>query len=481
MLSVELQDKQNTFNQKYGVNFDVEKMQSDALKFALLDEALIDKINDDVAKAENYFNFMRKMLLNSLDAKTKVSAEGKYNLDDFDFADFINEFEEIVSQNNAESKNPQPRKPFENMKYEDLIERVKGVAQPYNQSVYGIWAAKIINQKIKFTYENLQAVTNGAINAIETSITNADASFARTNLINIVYAKEAMAQVRASRTGWWKFWHMYDNYKERKYYESLVNKVEEYTEKGFSVGKIMEEAPQELLKNAYKKTASQEERELDATLQRIQEAEAKKNSVIGVREKMEAVIAKPETTNEIVSDIMKALPKSVLAENVQKTMLINHIVPEMITKVQECNREFDKVIVSRTMTPNVQMLYFVESMFEKAFPMPVTLGYSEDKDIIVAAQVITDAVLKKLSPVALNPEELGVFANGYVVNNPNAYVNITGIAETDTPMIEAKNAFNGIDSDKVEVFEAITENNAPIVQPVQNDAPSIQSPNLRNK
>ena len=179
MLSVELQNKQNAFNQKYGVNFDVEKMQSDALKFALLDEALIDRINDDVAKAENYFNFMRKMFLNSLDAKTMVSAKGKYNLDDFDFADFINEFEEIVSQNNAESKNPQPRKPFENMKYEDLIERVKGVAQPYNQSVYGIWAAKIINQKIKFTYENLQAVTNGAISAIETSITNA----ARRNIV----------------------------------------------------------------------------------------------------------------------------------------------------------------------------------------------------------------------------------------------------------------------------------------------------------
>jgi hypothetical protein len=133
------------------------------------------------------------------------------------------------------------------------------------------------------------------------------------------------------------------------------------------------------------------------------------------------------------------------------------------------------------MTPNVQMLYFVESMFEKAFPMPVTLGYSEDKDIIVAAQVITDAVLKKLSPVALNPDELGVFANGYVVNNPNAYVNITGIAETDTPMIDAKNAFNAMSSDKVEVFEAITENNAPIVQPVQKDSPSIQSLSLGNK
>lgn len=481
MLSVELQDKQNTFNQKYGVNFDVEKMQSDALKFALLDEALIDKINDDVAKAENYFNFMRRMLLNSLDAKTKVSAEGKYNLDDFDFVDFINEFEEIVSQNNAESKNPQPRKPFENIKYEDLIERVRGVAQPYNQSVYGIWAAKIINQKIKFTYENLQAVTNGAISAIETSITNADASFARTNLINIVYAKEAMAQVRASRTGWWKFWHMYDNYKERKYYESLVKQVEEYTEKGFSVGKIMEEAPQELLKNAYKKTAPKEERELDAALQRVQEMERKKLQISGVREKMEAVIAKSETVDALVEDIMKALPQGGFAEPIQKTILKNNILPEMIKKVQDRNMEFDKAIASRTATPNIEMLYFVEDLFEKAFPMPSTLGYSEDKDMILAAQVITDAVLKKLSPVALNPDELGVFANGYVVNNPNAYVNITGIAETDTPMIEAKNAFNAMNSDKVEVFEAITGNNAPIVQPVQKDAPSTQPLSLGNK
>lgn len=480
MLSVELQNKQTAFNQKYGVNFDVEKMQSDTLRFALLDESLFDKIGDDVAKSENYFMFMRRMLLNSLDAKTNVSAEGKYNLENFDFANFINEFEEIVSQNNAESKNPQPRKPFEGFKYDALLQRVKGVAQPYNQSVYGIWSAKITNRKIKFTYENLKAVTDGAISAIETSITNADESFARKDLINIVYAKEAMAQVRASRTGWWKFWHWYDNYKEGKYYDALVKKVEEYTEKGFSVGKILEEAPQELLKNAYIKTASAEERELDAAVQRIQEAERKKQQMSGVYEKMEQVIAKPETMDAIVEDIMKALPQGGFQEATQKTILKNNILPEMIKKAQDCNREFDKAIASRTMTANVQMLYFVESLFEKAFPMPVTLGYSEDKDMIVAAQVITDAVLKKLSPVALNAEELGVFANGYVVNNPNAYVNITGFVETDTAMIEAKNAFNVMNSDKVEVLEAITENNAPIVQPVQKEPLSTQSPRLRN-
>ena len=465
MISVKLQNNLNKFNEKYSVNFDIEGMQSDLMSFAELDDDfMFEKAVDKAAYVHNYRDIMKKLLLRSLAAKTKISAEGKYSLEDFNIVRFLNDYEDLMAQKNSESKEPRDRAPFENIKFNELLEQAKEITRPYNQSIYGIWASKITNDKDKFTFRDLRAVTDRAIRAIEASRDDADGVYKRSDLANIVYAKSAMEQVRASRTGKWKFWNFIENYREYSYLNKLTDKVTEYREALYPVNDILENAPQEMLKTAYENP--------------IDDKETNKinRQVSNIEEKMKAVINDPATKTSLAEDILKSLPKNGFPEAVQRNFLENNILPQLMDKMQECNKNFDQMINSRLTTPEVQMLYVVEKMYDKVFPMPITLGYLTEKDQIVAAQVITDAVLKKLSPVALNPESLGQFANGYVVNNANAYNGITGLRADDSEMLEAKEAYNSLKADKVEVPEANTDLNAPIVQPIQNNAPVSQPP-----
>lgn len=469
MISVELQNKLNKFNETYHVRFDIEGMESDVLKFAKTDDDfMFESVDDEVAYKENYYDVMKRLLRSSLNARTKISAEGKYSLDDFNVVRFLHDYEDLMAQKNAESKEPRDRAPFENTKFNDLLDRAKGITQPYNQSVYGIWADKIADAKDKFSFRDLRAVTDRAINAIEASLDGGNDTYKRSDLVNVVYAKAAMEKVRESRTGWWKFWNLLENYREYRYLEDLSKKVTEYRESLYPVNEILENAPQEILKNAYENpTASKDG---------VEQAAGQRRQLTNVEEKMKEVIKEPATKDSLTEEILKSLPEGGFPDALKENFLKTQILPQMMDKMQECNRDFDRVIENRLMTPETQMLYVVEKMYDKVFPMSVTLGYTDEKDQILAAQVITDAVLKKLSPVALDPEKLGQFADGYVVNNANAYSNITGFRADDPAMTEARQAFNAMKVDKVEVPEAADVSNAPMVQPIQNSAPVARPP-----
>jgi hypothetical protein len=117
-------------------------------------------------------------------------------------------------------------------------------------------------------------------------------------------------------------------------------------------------------------------------------------------------------------------------------------------------------------------------MFEKAFPTPSTLGYvNDEKQQLLVSQIIVDALLKKVSPVALNPA-LAQFANGYVLNNANEYSGITGFYAHDDVMIQAKEEYNAMNVERVNISE-VSGDNAPIVQPVEKK-PVAQSLGLGN-
>lgn len=475
MLSAELQNKLNKFNEKYSVNFNLENMGVEEERFAELDDDfMFERVDENVAKREIYNGALRNLLLESLNTKTRIAKNNNYNLERFNFARFIKEFEELVAQRNAESENPKERKPYENMRFNEILDAVKHIARPYNQSICGLWATKILNNKDKLTYKDLKAVTDGAIRLIDAR-GNGPSTYSHNDLVNVVYAKAAMERVRQSRTGWWKFWHLYDNYQEYKYLRDLTNKVNEYNSTILSVGEIERSIPGEILENAYNDFDVEDVEQMQGILSQA----AEQNRIpSNVAETMEKVIAEPTTIDSITEDIIKALPKGGFPDQLKRMFLKNNILPMMFAKMKECNRSFDTVVSERILTQEKEMPSMVEKMFEKAFPTPSTLGYvNDEKQQLLVSQIIVDALLKKVSPVALNPA-LAQFANGYVLNNANEYSGITGFYAHDDVMIQAKEAYNAMNVERVNISE-VSGDNAPIVQPVEKK-PVAQSLGLGN-
>ncbi len=468
MPSVQLATKLNKFNTKYQINFDVDAMVNEARIDDAIDEYKFDRKDRSIVNAERYYKTLTKLIDESLTTKTKISSSGVYNLEEFNFTRFINEFEEIVADKNNELEQPRERSRFEKMSFTDLLNKVKNNAKIYNQSLKDIWAHKIVDNKSPFTYRDLETVTNRAIGAIEGSLDRGADKFSRSDLANIVYAKEAMEKVRQSRTGWWKVFNLLENYREYKYLRDLTAKVTEYTEKRYPVGTILEKMPTGLLKNAYENPITTSEADkVEQVKEFFKEENQKRSEISNVAEEMEKVVENPKTKENLIEDILKALPKGGFPDALKRNFLnSNNMTASLIDNIQSYNQTFDNYVGNGS-TPEAVMPEMVGQVFEKAFSMAGTLGYIADKEKLVAAQAITDAMLKKISPVALDSEKLGKFAEGYVLNNASQFTEITGFDASDLPVEEARADYDMLTRELINVNEANLNSAAKIVEPVQ--------------
>ena len=84
------------------------------------------------------------------------------------------------------------------------------------------------------------------------------------------------------------------------------------------------------------------------------------------------------------------------------------------------------------------MVEFLGSLYENLNKSAGTLGYNNDKDKVVAIQTIIDVAMKQISPIAIYPETLGQYAEGYILNNAETFKKYTALAENSEIMVEAK-------------------------------------------
>ena len=492
MPSIELQQKLINFNDRYKINFDVQGMEFSAKIDNTLGEFSFDRKSPSLKNAEIYYKTLTKMIDSSLTALTKISSSSIYDLSNFNLVHFINDFEEIVAQNNLESNPPRERKPYEGMNFAKLVDKVKDGTQKYNQTVYGIWANKIIDKKDKFTYEDLKSVTDRAINSIDTSL-NSTRFFDEGAIINLVYAKEAMERVRQSRTGWWKFWHLYDNYQESKYLELLTDKLNEYTREEVPIAGVLEGATKELLSTTYNNLVDTRKDDKEKELSTATKNDVEKREFFDVHKQMKNNFTKLGAKEIITEEIIKALPKYKFSEDLQRSFLNQLVTNDLIESMNTLNKNFDDALKNGE-TAESQMPKVVAGIFTKAFDLVTTLGYTESKPQFVAAQAITDYMIRKYSAVALEPERLGEFANGHVLNNIDLYKESTGYDSTYPEVVEASEGYKNFQSGEITGFvvpsrklnnekreelkipEANNVNNAPISEPVKPNPPAVEPP-----
>ena len=158
---------------------------------------------------------------------------------------------------------------------------------------------------------------------------------------------------------------------------------------------------------------------------------------------------------------------------------MNSVVTDaLINEAQQANKRFDE-IVGDGGNAQKQLVHCVRQVFQRAYLLTSSVGYMDVKEQLVAAQVMTDVVMKKLSPVAFETETYAKFANGYVLNNPKEFSDVTEMDGTEYAFTEAKKAYDGMDREGIKVNEVNVENGA-VVPPVEN-VPKVNAPVIDKK
>ena len=160
-----LEQKIQSFNRRYTVNFDPFAIAEAARIEAVFDDYKFDKKDERTTRAATYWKALTETLDESLNANTKIQAGALYDLSDFNIVKFVREFEEIMSEANAKSSAPKKRAPFEGMHFESIMAKLNDATKGYDKPLYSIWANKVIDAEI--SYEDLQSVTDMATQRIK--------------------------------------------------------------------------------------------------------------------------------------------------------------------------------------------------------------------------------------------------------------------------------------------------------------------------
>ena len=148
-------------------------------------------------------------------------------------------------------------------------------------------------------------------------------------------------------------------------------------------------------------------------------------------------------------------------------------------QAQKANETFDE-LVSSGRNKQEQMVDYVRSVFEKSFSLTQTLGYNEVKDQLVVAQIMTDVVLKNISPVALDPE-LSEFANGYALNNSRKFESVAQMDGIENAFNNAKKEYDDLNRENIKIEGFDDNDKKVVVQPIDNSGKQKESQvNIKN-
>ena len=121
-----------------------------------------------------------------------------------------------------------------------------------------------------------------------------------------------------------------------------------------------------------------------------------------------------------ISEIFNKVPP--FEKKGAKDYLVIPIKYSLSNSMKKMNEQFADA-ASEGVEATKQMEDVIKRVFEWSGTVVEALEYRSETDKLVAQQVVTDMVMKKLDIVNDYPKEFGQFANGYLLNNPDHFVN----------------------------------------------------------
>ena len=351
------------------------------------------------------------------------------------------------------------RQAREGLSVNDLKMILANQARKY-ATVPDIWAEKIKNGT--YDMEQIKKVTDAAYNWAHTH-DNSEAE--KPSFETTAHAYEAMQKIVASRSRLWRFWiwNWNQDRKEQDYLNALKSQVEEINAKFDNVvaniiaaekekpcvkayGDFLDaEIKNDMLADREERIAEfeaelkdkideknrefeiqkeeEKERELESERLRKEEEEriaqeqqrqAKIESGLTLEVKFEDVTKAENFKAEMIDELIKELPENALTVGLRKDFLGKAFDNALMKSVKEELAKF-----TENVDKQAQMREMAKAIFTSACSAAYSAGYITDSTArLVAAQIITDKIMSKLSPAALEPDKYTAFEKGYFLAHP---------------------------------------------------------------
>ncbi len=465
----------------YNLNRIAESVQ--ALRFA---DSFLKGSSSDNSPATQYKKWFSRTLSIYFSANTTPNENGKY-MSSFDAQAFYDSFKNLVQAKydaDAEERGEEPPQVEDvtNGQKQSLENIIANCKRNYKKTLPALWYENLKNGTMDM--QNLQNITSSSFDVVAKKW-YVDANEMAGELTNILAAREAMQQLRASRSGvlgwlWKVIFNRTQNRQEKEYLQQLNNQISALTEKGYLMDGIT--------RTLTEKTVFGKDVNAKTETMRTQDKKAQKTKEDPVKNLVKPKAIQPvagqiiEMANsEFINDLAAKFNEELPGNNMPHTVRIWQYQVELgkiLETINELNENFDKAVENGA-DPKKEMAKVVHGVFKetvKAFSgHMIETGVDKMEGLKIAAELITN----QLTAAAIYPNELGNAVNEYIERNLAVYEEIvTNDKEYGEVIEDYKQMLEG-DAVASDDHEPVFGKDNPFVESnVNQSAPVNQQPQI---
>lgn len=476
-MPTELEKRISNFNYYYRVKLSVDRLENTLQKkLKYYDNVLINK-KDNNPELKKYLSGLTRTLAECIKAKIKINDGADYH-GGINLLSFIRDYEGMMKARKEETEYDRERRPYEGADYDKLVKYVVNSTREYDQALCWIWAEDVVNDKLSI--KDLQAVTDSAIADLDKVKAGEFTDREWSKLANVYWAMKAMEMVRQQRGVFFRIFSFRINRREKEYFNQLVAAKDRYIAKGFPVAELQKVAYVSVMKESYEEVEKGLQAQKKGNEIKIEKAEKLRN-LPKVVDMIQPLTQDTTLKNKVVDEIVAKLPTCRWEKSLQKMMVASTMIAALIKTVQEANQAFDED-VAQGRNPQILMEHNVKMVFQKAYLFTDSLGYTEqDKHKkILAAQVMTDVIMKNFSPVVMDGEVYAKFSDGYMLNDRKAFEEVTELNSNEEYFLTAKKNYEELKREEIKMPELNPIANENVVEPVEQSS-NVKEPIIVKK
>ena len=465
----------------YNLNRIAESVQ--ALRFA---DSFLKGSSSDNSPATQYKKWFSRTLSIYFSANTTPNENGKY-MSSFDAQAFYDSFKNLVQAKydaDAEERGEEPLQVEDvtNGQKQSLENIIANCKRNYKKTLPALWYENL--KKGTMDMQNLQNITSSSFDVVAKKW-YVDANEMAGELTNMVAAREAMQQLRASRSGvlgwlWKVIFNRTQNRQEKEYLQQLNNQISALTEKGYLLDGITRTLTEKTVfgkdVNAKTETMGTQDKKAQKTKEDPVENLVKPKAIQPVAGQI-IEMANSEFINDLAAKFNEELPGNNMPHSV-RIWQYQVELGKILGTINELNENFDKAVENGA-DPKKEMAKVVHGVFKetvKAFSgYMIETGVDKMEGLKIAAELITN----QLTAAAIYPNELGNAVNEYIERNLAIYEEIvTNDKEYGEAIEDYKQMLEG-DAVAGDDHEPVFNDDNPFVESnVNKSAPVQQQPQI---
>ena len=414
-----------------------------------------------------YHRTVATALVQTVKNGLKINETGDYSLPELNIPKFLQDFEAIMALRKEETEYDRNRKPFEGISQEKLLKHLVDLTKRFDRKLSYIWADSILEGDM--TVEEMKRITDRMYTDFRNAKDPKNLDFdQRKKLGCCITALYAMQALREKRGFWFSIRHPFLNSAEKAYLLQLERRYTELVLNDFPVLEAKNEFDKSLMTNVYKTVDLVRNRKnMDEMEKQQRQNEEKRREISNVHEKLQPITSSTVEQEKIIDEIVKELPRCRWEKSLQKSMLTGVYFKLFLQDAQDANEHFD-YNVAKGRSGEAQMAENVKAVFRRVYSNIGSFGYMSTDAGLVAAQVITDVMMKRLSPAAFDPKKYEEFTSGYVFKHAAAFKDITGMDGTEPVFTEAKKIYEEMQPEPINVNEANMIESVEVGEQVEN-------------